>query len=38
MIKIIGRQEKGWKDGNYMYNGVQLEDVGGPRGAVEADF
>ena len=32
MIKIIGRQEKGWKDGNYMYNGVRLEDVGGPRG------
>jgi kynurenine formamidase len=32
MIKITGREKDGWKDGNYMYNGVRLEDVGGPRG------
>ena len=32
MIKITGREAQGWKDGNYMYNGVRLEDVGGPRG------
>lgn len=32
MIRITGREAQGWKDGNYMYNGVRLEDVGGPRG------
>ena len=30
MIKIEGKE--GWKDGNYLYNGVRLEDVGGPFG------
>ena len=30
MIKIEG--QRGWKDGNYLYNGVRLEDVGGPYG------
>jgi kynurenine formamidase len=30
MIQIKGK--KGWKDGNYFYNGVRLEDVGGPFG------
>ncbi len=32
MIKIQGQQAKGWKDGNYLYNGQRLEDVGGPYG------
>ena len=30
MIQINGK--KGWKDGNYFYNGNRLEDVGGPYG------
>ncbi|MEO8630439.1 MAG: cyclase family protein, partial [Betaproteobacteria bacterium] len=30
MIRIQGKP--GWKDGNYFYNGVRLEDVGTPRG------
>jgi len=30
MIRIQGVQ--GWKDGNYFYNGVRLEDVETPRG------
>lgn len=30
MIRITGAQ--GWKDGNYFYNGVRLEDVETPRG------
>jgi len=32
MIQIKGKDAKGWKDGNYFYNGVRLEDVGGPYG------
>ena len=32
MIKIEGKESKGWKDGNYFYNGRRLEDVGGPYG------
>ena len=28
MIRIQGVE--GWKDGNYFYNKVRLEDVGGP--------
>ena len=35
MIKIIGRQADGWKDGNYLYNGIRLEDVGTPYGIKE---
>jgi len=30
MIRIQGVE--GWQDGNYFYNKVRLEDVGGPRG------
>ena len=30
MIKVEGQE--GWKDGNYLYNGARLEDVGGPYG------
>ena len=30
MIKIEGQE--GWKDGNYLYNGVRLEDVANPYG------
>lgn len=30
MIRIMG--VSGWKDGNYFYNGVRLEDVETPRG------
>ncbi len=30
MIKITGKP--GWKDGNYLYNGQRLEDIGGPYG------
>jgi kynurenine formamidase len=30
MIRVHGVQ--GWKDGNYFYNGVRLEDVDTPRG------
>jgi kynurenine formamidase len=30
MIRIEGQE--GWKDGNYFYNGVRLEDVGTPYG------
>ena len=32
MIQIKGQQDKGWKDGDYFYNGVRLQDVGGPYG------
>ena len=32
MIQIKGRQADGWKDGNYLYNGRRLEDVGTPYG------
>ncbi|MDA0824484.1 MAG: cyclase family protein, partial [Proteobacteria bacterium] len=32
MIKITGKQAKGFKDGNYLYNGRRLEDIGGPYG------
>lgn len=32
MIQVKGKQEEGWEDGNYFYNGVRLEDVGGPYG------
>jgi kynurenine formamidase len=32
MIQIKGKQDQGWQDGNYFYNGVRLEDVGGPYG------
>jgi kynurenine formamidase len=30
MIKVEGAE--GWEDGNYLYNGHRLEDIGGPRG------
>ena len=30
MIRITGKP--GWKDGNYLYNGRRLEDIGGPYG------
>jgi kynurenine formamidase len=30
MIRIEGVE--GWEDGNYLYNGHRLEDIGGPRG------
>lgn len=30
MIRIEGKE--GWKDGNYLYNGARLEDVGTPYG------
>jgi kynurenine formamidase len=32
MIKITGKQAQGWQDGNYLYNGHRLEDIGGPYG------
>ena len=32
MIKITGQEARGWKDGNYLYNGRRLEDIGGPYG------
>ena len=32
MIKIEGKQAQGWADGNYLYNGHRLEDIGGPYG------
>ena len=32
MIQIKGREADGWKDGNYLYNGRRLEDVGTPYG------
>lgn len=32
MIKITGKEKQGWKDGNYLYNGRRLEDIGGPYG------
>ena len=32
MIKITGKQAKGFKDGNYLYNGHRLVDIGGPYG------
>ena len=32
MIKIEGKQTEGWKDGNYLYNGQRLEEIGGPYG------
>jgi kynurenine formamidase len=32
MIQIKGKQDQGWQDGNYFYNGVRLEVVGGPYG------
>lgn len=32
MIKISGQSAAGWKDGNYLYNGRRLEDIGGPYG------
>ena len=32
MIKITGKQVKGFKDGNYLYNGHRLADIGGPYG------
>lgn len=32
MIKISGKQAQGWQDGNYLYNGHRLEDIGGPYG------
>jgi len=32
MIQVKGKQDQGWEDGNYFYNGVRLEDVGGPYG------
>lgn len=35
MIRIEGREADGWKDGNYFYNGVRLEDVGTPYGIRE---
>lgn len=35
MIKVEGRAKDGWKDGNYFYNGVRLEDVGTPYGIKE---
>lgn len=35
MIKITGREADGFEDGNYFYNGLRLEDVGGPFGIKE---
>ena len=35
MIRISGKQQAGWKDGNYLYNGRRLEDIGGPFGLKE---
>lgn len=32
MIMINGKQSNGWKNGNYLYNGHRLEDIGGPYG------
>jgi len=32
MIKITGKQAQGWQDGNYLYNGRRLDDIGGPYG------
>ena len=32
MIQIKGKEAEGWKDGNYLYNGQRLEDIGGPYG------
>ena len=32
MIKITGKAANGFKDGNYLYNGHRLEDIGGPYG------
>lgn len=35
MVRITGREADGLPDGNYMYNGVRLEDVGTPYGIKE---
>ena len=32
MIKITGREAQGWKDGNYMYNGVRWRTSGAGAG------
>lgn len=32
MIRISGKQDQGWEDGNYFYNGNRLEDTGTPYG------
>jgi len=32
MIKIEGKQAQGFADGNYLYNGHRLEEIGGPYG------
>ena len=32
MIKIEGKQAQGWEDGNYLYNGQRLEDIGSAYG------
>ena len=32
MIQVKGKQDQGWEDGNYFYNGNRLEDIGGPNG------
>jgi len=35
IIQIKGLEHRGWKDGNYYYNGIRLEDVGTPYGIKE---
>lgn len=32
MIQVKDKQDQGWQDGNYFYNGNRLEDIGGPYG------
>ncbi len=32
MIRVEGHKDKGVKDGNYLYNGHRLEDIGTPNG------
>ena len=32
MIQVKGKEDQGWEDGNYFYNGNRLEDIGGPYG------
>lgn len=35
MIRLTGREAEGYPDGDYFYNGVRLQDVGGPYGIRE---
>lgn len=35
MIRITGRESEGFPDGNYLYNGLRLEEIGTPYGIRE---